>query len=199
MEFPATFRKLSMQHPNKKIKDFRRLYQLYEAGTVFTAFDTETSTITPTTGRIIEIGAVKFNKNGVISTWSRLFDPGQELSPFIVELTHITQEMVDSADHIESHINTFLHLIKDTVLIAHNAQFDLNFLNAECQHCKLPETRNKVIDTLELSKWRFPLLPKHKLDFLADYFKIDKGSSHRALDDAKTCMELFLKCIERED
>lgn len=186
-----------MQHPNKKITDFRRLYQLYDAGTVFTAIDTETSTITPTTGRIIELGAVKFNKNGIINTWNMLFDPGQELSPFIIDLTHITQEMVDSADHIESHINSFLSLIKDSVLIAHNAQFDLNFLNAECQHCGLPVTKNKVIDTLELSRWRFPTLPRHKLDYLADYLKINKGSSHRALDDAKTCMELFKICISK--
>jgi len=195
MESLQTFRRLLMQHPNKKITDFRRLYQLFQAGTVFTAFDTETTTITPTTGRIIEIGAVKFNINGEIGRWSRLFDPGQELSPFIVELTHITQDMVDSADHIESHINSFLDFIKDSILVAHNAQFDLNFLNAECNHCCLSSTKNKAIDTLELSRWRFPQLSKFKLDFLADYLKINKGSSHRALDDALTCMELFKYCI----
>ena len=184
-----------MQHPNKKITDFRRLYQLYEAGTVFTAFDTETTTITPTTGRIIEIGAIRFNKDGIIKTWNRLFNPGQVLSPFIVDLTHITQDMVDSADHIETHIDFFLDFIKDSVLMAHNAQFDLNFLNAECNHCGYPVTKNKVIDTLELSRWKFPDFKRHKLDYLADTLKINKGSSHRALDDANTCMELFKYCI----
>ncbi len=184
-----------MQHPNKKLTDFRRLYKLYEAGTIFTAFDTETTTVTPTTGRIIEIGAVKFSKDGIIQTWSNLFYPDQILSPFIIKLTHITQEMVDSADPIQDHLPSFLSFIKDTVLLGHNVQYDLNFLNAECQNCGFPPTHNKVIDTLQFSRVKFPQLEKHKLDFLADEFKIDKGSSHRALDDAKTCMEVFKICL----
>lgn len=187
-----------MQHPNKKLTDYRRLYKLYNEGAIFTAFDTETTTITPTTGRIIEIGAVKFSKDGIISNWTNLFYPAQTLSPFIINLTHITQEMVDGADPIQDHIASFLSFIKDTILVAHNAQFDLNFLNAECQTCGYPVTHNKVIDTLQLSRERFPNFSKHKLDFLADAFKIDKGSSHRALDDAKTCMELFKLCINPE-
>ena len=58
-----------MQHPNKKITDLRRLRKLYEEGAVFTAFDTETTGITPRTCRIIEIGAVRFTKDGIISKW----------------------------------------------------------------------------------------------------------------------------------
>lgn len=184
-----------MLHPNKKITDIRKLRRLYEESAVFTAFDTETSSITPTTGRIIEIGAVKFTKDGIISTWSNLFYPNQQLSQFIIDFTHITQEMVDSADPIEDHLANFLAFIKDSILVAHNSQFDMNFLNSECENCGYPVTHNKVVDTLPLSIQRFPDFPKHKLDFLAYALKIDKGSSHRALDDAKTCMELFKSCI----
>ena len=169
-----------MQHPNKKITDLRRLRKLYEEGAVFTAFDTETSGITPKTSRIIEIGAVRFTKDGIISKWSSLFDPNQILSPFIVSLTHITQQMVDAADPIEDHI-----------------QFDLNFLNAECENCGLSVTKNYAIDTLQLSRILIPEAEYHKLDYLADFLGIDKGSSHRALDDAITCMELFKECLRR--
>lgn len=186
-----------MQHPNKKITDFKRLRRLYEDGAIFTAFDTETTSITPTTGRIMEIGAVKFDKNGIISTWQQLFNPNQILSPFIVELTHITQSMVDSSDKIENHLPDFLNFIDNSILVAHNAQFDLNFLNSECQNCGIQVTHNKFIDTLHLSRLCFPLAEKHKLDYLADYFQIDKGSSHRAQDDAKTCKELFELCIAK--
>ena len=73
-----------MQHPNKKITDLRRLRKLYEEGAVFTAFDTETSGISPTNSRIIEIGAVQFTKDGIISKWQKLFDPDQILSYFII-------------------------------------------------------------------------------------------------------------------
>ena len=186
-----------MQHPNKKITDLRRLHKLYEQGAVFTAFDTETSGITPKTSRIIEIGAVRFTKDGIISKWSRLFDPDQILSPFIISLTHITQEMVDAADPIENHMRNFLGFLDDSIIVAHNAQFDLNFLNAECENCRLPVTKNYAVDTLQLSRILIPEAEHHKLDYLADFLGIDKGSSHRALDDAITCMELFKKCLDR--
>ena len=192
------FRRLLMQHPNKKITDLRRLRKLYEEGAVFTAFDTETSGITPTTSRIIEIGAVRFTKDGIISKWSKLFDPDQILSPFIINLTHITQEMVDAADPINKHIRDFLSFLGSSIIVAHNAQFDLNFLNAECENCDLPLTKNQAVDTLQLSRIIIPEAEYHKLDFLADFLGIDKGSSHRALDDAITCMELFKKCLEKK-
>ena len=197
MESLQISRKLLMQHPNKKITDLRRLRRLYEDGAVFTAFDTETTGITPTNSRIIEIGAVRFTKDGPLTKWTHLFFPDQILSTFIISLTHITQEMVDAADPINKHLPGFLNFIKDTVLVAHNAQFDLNFLNAECENCGLPVTKNHAIDTLQLSRIIFPEAERHKLDFLADFLEIDKGSSHRAMDDAITCMELFRKCLEK--
>lgn len=184
-----------MRHPNKNISDIKRLCKLYNEGAVFTAFDTETSSITPSTGRIIEIGAVRFTKDEIISSWNMIFNPHQILSPFIVNLTHISQQMVDESDVIDLHLKDFIDFTEDSVIVAHNAQFDMNFLNSECEKCSLPPVKNKVADTLKLSRLLFSDFASHKLDFLADQFMIDKGSSHRALDDAKTCMELFNICM----
>ena len=105
--------------------------------------------------------------------------------------------MVDAADPINKHLPDFINFIKETILVAHNAQFDLNFLNAECENCGMPVTKNYAVDTLLLSRRIFPEAERHKLDFLADMLGIDKGSSHRAFDDAVTCMELFKRCMER--
>ena len=105
--------------------------------------------------------------------------------------------MVDASDPINKHIRNFLEFLDDSIIVAHNAQFDLNFLNAECENCGLPVTKNHAVDTLQLSRILIPESQYHKLDYLADYLGIDKGSSHRALDDAITCMELFKKCLER--
>ena len=185
-----------MKRQNKILKDFRKLHLLYEEGAIFTAFDTETTGLSPTNCRIIEIGAIKFSKEGIIQKYSQLFNPQCEIPYFISQLTHINQDMVDCCKTINCHLPDFLDMINNTNLIAHNAQFDLNFLNAECEKSGLESTKNKVIDTLQYSKWAFPDLEKHKLDFLADYFKINKGSSHRAFDDAETCRQLFLKCNE---
>ena len=187
-----------MQHPNKKITDLRRLRKLYEEGAVFTAFDTETTGITPTNSRIIEIGAVRFSQDGVLDKWTHLFYPDQILSPFIISLTHITQEMVDAADPISKHIRDFLRFLDSSIIVAHNAQFDLNFLNAECENCGLPVTKNYAVDTLQLSRIIYPDTASHKLDYLADYLGIDKGASHRAMDDAITCMGLFNCCLHSE-
>ena len=184
-----------MRHPNKNISDIKRLCKLYNEGAVFTAFDTETSSITPSTGRIIEIGAVRFTKDEIISSWNMIFNPHQILSPFIVNLTHISQQMVDESDVIDLQLKDFIEFTEDSVIVAHNAQFDMNFLNSECEKCSLPPVKNKVADTLKLSRLLFSDFASHKLDFLADQFMIDKGSSHRALDDAKTCMELFNICM----
>ena len=184
-----------MRHPNKNISDIKRLCKLYNEGAVFTAFDTETSSITPSTGRIIEIGAVRFTKDEIISSWNMIFNPHQILSPFIVNLTHISQQMVDESDVIDLHLKDFIEFTENSIIVAHNAQFDMNFLNSECEKCCLPPVKNKVADTLKLSRLLFSDFASHKLDFLADQFMIDKGSSHRALDDAKTCMELFNICM----
>ncbi|MCR4579848.1 MAG: 3'-5' exonuclease [Treponema sp.] len=180
---------------NKKLCDYKKLYQLYEAGTVFTAFDTETTGLRPFDSTIIEIGAVKFDRNGEISTWSGLFNPGSPLPPQITQITHITDQMLTDKVPLSEKLCEFLEYLSDTVIVAHNAQFDIEFLNSECAKNGLKRTNNSFIDTLQFSKTSFPSLSSHKLEYLADYFSIDKGSSHRALDDARTCMHLFKKCM----
>ncbi len=185
-----------MQHPNKRITNYKKLYRLYDDGTVFTAIDTETTALSPRYGRVIEIGAVKFTKDGILEKWQSLFCQDQPLPYQIVKLTHITDEMLCGQPRIEEKIASIYSFIKDTVLIAHNAQFDLNFINAEFELAKYPVSKNKFIDTLAFSKTVFPELEHHRLDFLADHFKINKGSSHRAFDDAVTCMELFKVLVE---
>ena len=185
-----------MQHQTRIFKDFRKLYRLYEKGTVFTAFDTETTGLSPSKDRIIEIGAVKFNKDGIISTWSKLFNPGFSISPFITNLTHITQKMLDCSDCIENHLLNFIEFIGDSILIAHNAQFDLNFINAECQRINHKGINNLTIDTLQASRWAYPMQKTHKLSVLAQLMNIDCKNAHRATDDAETCKEVFLRIIK---
>lgn len=186
-----------MQHLNKILTDYKKLHLLYNNGAVFTAFDTETTGITPSNSRIIEIGAVTFNKDGIISTWSHLFNPGFPIPQLITNLTHISDSMVADCPDIKEMLPDFKSFISDNILIAHNAQFDLNFLNSELEKAEMTPAKNKTIDTLRYSQWAYPELPRHKLDYLADYLKINKGNSHRALDDALTCMNLYIKICEK--
>lgn len=185
-----------MQRLNKIIQDNRKLLRLYNSGAVFTAFDTETTGISPKDSTIIEIGAVKFDMNGTISTFSALINPEIQIPYFITQLTHITDEMVCNQPVIKNILPAFIEFIGDSILIGHNIQFDLNFLHSECEKNNLGFVKNNALDTLRISRWAYPKSPKHKLDFLADALKINKGNSHRAFDDAVTCKELFLRILK---
>ena len=184
-----------MQHYNKILQDNRRLLQLYKGGAVITAFDTETTGIKAETCTIIEIGAVKFSKDGIISTFSTLINPKIPIPPVITQITKINDSMVCNMPEIKEVLPSFIDFIGDSILMGHNVQFDLNFLNCECEKNGFPYVRNKALDTLRISRWAYPTAQRHKLDYLADALKINKGHSHRAFDDAVTCKELFLRIL----
>jgi len=185
-----------MQHLNRIIQDYKKLLRLYNSGVVITAFDTETTGISPKDSTIIEIGAVKFNKDGIISEFNRLINPHTLIPPFITELTHITNSMVSDKSDIKVILPEFIDFIGNSILMGHNVQFDLNFINSECEKNNLKYVKNNALDTLRISRWAYPKAGKHKLDFLADALKINKGNSHRAFDDAVTCKELFLRILK---
>lgn len=181
---------------NKIIDDFRKLQILLDSGASFIAFDTETTGLKPDTDRIIEIGAVKFDKNGIIDKFETLVNPQKSIPAECTAINHITNEMIKNAPLSKDALKDFVEFIKDGILIAHNAGFDLGFLNEECKRAKLSETKNKALDTLTLVRWAYPLLGKYNLQLMARLMNIEVNDAHRAYDDARVCMEVFLKTIE---
>lgn len=204
------------------ITNYKRLLKSFDAGAVFCAVDTETTGIklykkNPENPedktlfcRIIEIGAVKFSKDGVISTFDALINPNEKLSPFITNLTHITDEMLLEKPDFSSVAENFLNFLenppdnkisenseaKKTILVAHNAQFDVRFLNAELENCGKNRMANLAVDTLRLSRLIYQDFSSWTLQNLAAKLNIQVKSAHRADDDARVCMELFKHCIE---
>ena len=181
---------------NKLIEDFRKLQILLDSGATFIAFDTETTGLSSTTDRVIEIGAVKFDKDGIKEKFETLINPQKPIPPECTEINHITNEMVKDAPLAEKALKNFSSFIKDGILIAHNVNFDLNFINEELSRAKLPETKNKALDTLTFVRWAYPLLGKYNLQLMARLMNIDVTEAHRAYDDARVCMEVFLKTLE---
>jgi len=177
---------------------YRRFSKLIQNGAVFCAFDTETTGLNPEHERVIEIGAVKFNKDGVIDTYSQLINPKMTLPPICMELSHITQDMVDDKPVFFDVYKDFLKFTEGTILLAHNAQFDLRFINEELSKLNQSPLKNQTIDTLRFSRTVFPKpeTTSWKLSSLAQKLNIEVKEAHRALDDARVCMELFLKCTE---
>jgi DNA polymerase III subunit epsilon len=181
---------------NSFFRDFKKLNRLLSDGSVFCAFDTETTGLYSLTDRIIEIGAVKFDKTGIIATFNALINPDCLIPPACTAINHITNNMVAQERTSEEILPDFLEFIGTSTLLAHNANFDISFLNNELQRSNIPAIKNRTIDTLALSRWAYPLNGKWKLQYLAEQFHIHAGTAHRAKDDARVCMEVFLRCIE---
>lgn len=178
------------------LNDFRRMNRLLQSGAIFCALDTETTGLKPTEERIIEIGAVKFDKNGEISRFSTLVNPRVLIPSFCQELTGITNKMVFGEREFSEIADDFLSFLgEETIIIAHNAQFDLRFVNAELERMNRDPLPNKAIDTLRFSRWSYPENEHWTLQFLANQLKIEVKAAHRAEDDARVCREVFLCCI----
>ena len=163
---------------------------VYEKAT-FVAFDTETTGLKPDENRVVEIGAVKFDKDGIISRFSILIDPECSMPPEAGAVNNITDEMLKGQPLFKEVAKDFLQFIQNTVLVAHNASFDIAFINAELKRCRMGKLTNKFVDTLIFTKEVFPRLDSYKLQELAKRFEIVAFAAHRAEDDARVCMEVF--------
>ena len=151
----------------------------------YVAFDLETTGLDVRTETITEIGAAIFKGDTVVATFNQLVNPGKQLSRRVVELTGITNEMVRDAPPIEAVLPEFLKFCGNRPLAAHNASFDMGFLQSACERCGI-EYDPTYIDTLIISQTLLPHLEKHKLDDVANALSLPQFQHHRALDDAMT-------------
>lgn len=162
----------------------------------YVVFDVETTGLSAVYDTIIELAAVKMYKGNVIDTFEAFINPGHPLSPFTIQLTGITDEMLRDARPEKEVMEAFLRFSQGSILVAHNASFDMGFLNNTYKRNDLPEAGNPVIDTLELSRFLHPQLKSHRLNTLAKRYNINLEQHHRAVFDSETTGHLcwiFLK------
>ena len=174
-------------------KPFDWAFKAYAEGAVFTAFDIETTGLDPKSDRIVEIGAVKFDKRGLIARFSALINPGIPMPAEAGRVNNISDEMLRGKPCLEQILPDFLLFISSTVLAAHNAPFDCGFINEKLK-TGLP---NPIVDTLVFSRDIFPGRRSYSLQNLAAELGIPALDAHRAEDDARLCMEIFLRCTAR--
>ena len=163
----------------------------------FIAFDTETTGLDPASGRIVEIGAVKFDRRGVIARYNVLINPEMPMPEEAGKVNGITDEMLKDKPLIADVFPDFFDFIGTGVLVAHNAPFDINYVNAELKRLEKPPLTNKVIDTRIFAKEVYTGLSSYALQDLAVQLGITALEAHRAEDDARVCMELFEKILNR--
>jgi DNA polymerase III epsilon subunit family exonuclease len=169
----------------------------------FVALDFETTGLSPDRDRVVEIGAIKFRMVENAGTWSiategeyeTLIHPGRSIPAEVSAIHGISDLDVSQAPYFKAAADGFFAFLVDTVIVAHNAPFDMGFLLAEARRAGLPEPVNAAYDTKNLAKTAVPGLPSYSLKNLARSFDIHQKGAHRGADDARVCMELFGKCI----
>ncbi len=150
----------------------------------YVIFDVETTGLSVTNNKIIELAGVKMKEGKEIGRFATFIDPHERIPYNIQQLTNITDDMVRGAPDIARCCRSFLEFVGDAVLVAHNARFDMGFLNTNCKRLGLPEVNNPVIDTLELARLLYPTMKNHRLNTLSDKFKVSLDNHHRAIDDS---------------
>lgn len=161
------------------------------------AFDLETTGKYPISSEICEIAAVKYRDGKIIDEFQTLILPKHPMGHEVIAIHGITNEMVAAAPSIESKISEFSKFVEGTVMMAHHSPFDMGFLAWEFERAKIAFPENPAMCTSLLSRQVIKESPNHKLVTLAKTLNINPGNSHRALDDAKTCLAVGLECLKR--
>lgn len=166
------------------------------ADETYVVFDVETTGLSAVYNTIIEIGAVKIKDGEIVDRFERFANPHHPLSATTINLTGITDEMVRDAPDISQVTKEFHEWIADDTLVAHNATFDMGFLNVAYKNIGFERAQNPVIDTLELARFLYPEMKNHRLNTLTKKFEIELTQHHRAIFDAEATGYLFLKMLQ---
>lgn len=163
-------------------------------GDSYIVFDIETTGFSPDKNKIIEIGAVKVVNGAIVETFSSFVNPDVPIPFQIEQLTGINDNMVLGSPHIDEVLPQFLDFCQDSVLVAHNAGFDVSFIRHNARLMDL-EFRPTVIDTVSLARFLLPKLNRFKLETVAKALNISLKNHHRAVDDAGATAEIFVKFV----
>jgi DNA polymerase-3 subunit epsilon len=159
--------------------------------TTFALFDVETTGLSPAYGhRVCEVACLCVRGGVELAHFESLVDPQRPISEGAYHVNHITPQMLIGAPDFAAIAGPLLALMQDTVLVAHNAPFDLGFLAAELDMARLPPPEGQVIDTLTLARRAYNL-PRNGLSVLAGALGLDTGLAHRAMGDVWTTYQLL--------
>ena len=205
--FPEAHKLLGLDNPDMKVIYGVEAYLVPDGSpvvvndkgqdidTTYCVLDLETTGFSPKTEKITEIGIMKIKNGEVLEEFCEFVNPEKPIPERVIEVTHITDDMVKDAPTIDVIFPKVLEFIKGSVLVAHNASFDMGFLKYVAKELGY-EFDFTYVDTLPLARKLFPELPKHKLGKIAEHLKIKVEVAHRALDDVDTTVKVLNVMME---
>lgn len=155
--------------------------------------DIETTGLNRERDQITEIAALKIEGNRIVDKFETLINPLMKIPVEIIQLTGITDSMVKDKPTIQEVLPTFIDFIKKDILVAHNAIFDIGFLNFNYNKYFNMSLDNRNICTMNLAKKIVSTIPSYRLSSLCNYFDIKNESAHRAMGDVYATTKLFTK------
>ena len=168
--------------------------------TDFVVFDLETTGAKCPPCRITEIGAYRIEKGEIVGEFQTLVNPEMLIPPFITQLTGISDKMVKDAPKFGEIATDFLDFIGEAVLVAHNAPFDMRFLNHEIGRVYTDyKVANPNLCTVQLSRRLVPNIENHRLHTVAEHYSIYIENRHRAADDAHATAKIFVNLLNQLD
>ena len=205
--FPEAHKLLGLDNPDMKIIYGVEAYLVPDGSpvvvndkgqsidTTYCVLDLETTGLSAKTEKITEIGIMKVKNGEVLEEFCEFVNPEKPIPQRVQEITNITDDMVKDAPTIEEMFPKVLEFIKGTVLVAHNATFDIGFLKTIAKDLGY-EFNFTYVDTLPLARKLYPELKKHKLGKIAEYLKIKVEVAHRALDDVDTTVKVLREMMK---
>ena len=205
--FPEAHKLLGLDNPDMKIIYGVEAYLVPDGSpvvvndkgqsidTTYCVLDLETTGLSAKTEKITEIGIMKVKNGEVLEEFCEFVNPEKPIPQRVQEITNITDDMVKDAPTIEEMFPKVLEFIKGTVLVAHNATFDIGFLKTVAKDLGY-EFDYTYVDTLPLARKLYPELKKHKLGKIAEYLKIKVEVAHRALDDVDTTVKVLREMMK---
>jgi DNA polymerase-3 subunit epsilon len=163
----------------------------------FIAFDLETTGFIPGVDKIVEVGAVRFIDGQVESVFSTLVDPKMDIPEAASRVNGISNTMVAGKPTIDLLMEPFAEFCGDDILVAHNANFDFQFLVSDIVRLETKAPRGAVLDSCNIARKVMPGLPNYKLGTLVQHLGIPSSNFHRAEEDASYCGHLFIKLMQK--
>ena len=165
----------------------------------FTVFDLETTGLSAVYHRIVEIAAIRIDLDGVQARFQSLVNPGCSIPAKVSRVHGITDDMVLNEPKFREVAFDFMEFSKDSTLVAHNARFDLSFLQESLARAGIQTWQGKTMDSIPIIKRAYPGLPSYSLQKLCYTFGLDTevGPAHRAFADVEWTLELFGMSMKR--